>query len=92
MHHDWTMRALEAGKHVLCEKPYTRRADEAVEAHGRAEAFGLLLSEAFMWRHNPQTQLLREALTEIGRLESMHATASRPRSPRRSRPSCRASR
>jgi xylose dehydrogenase (NAD/NADP) len=74
MHHDWTMRALEAGKHVLCEKPYTRRADEAVEAFGRAEAFGLLLSEAFMWRHNPQTQLLREALTEIGRLESMHAT------------------
>jgi predicted dehydrogenase len=74
MHHDWTMRALEARKHVLCEKPYTRHPDEAVEAFGRAEAFGLVLSEAFMWRHNPQTQLLREALTEIGRLESMHAT------------------
>ena len=74
MHHDWTMRALEAGKHVLCEKPYTRRADEAVEAYGRAEAYGLVLSEAFMWRHNPQTRAPAEALAEIGRLESMHAT------------------
>jgi predicted dehydrogenase len=74
MHHEWTMRALAAGKHVLCEKPYTRRAGEAVEAFERADAAGLVLSEGFMWRHNPQTRLFRDALAEIGPLESMHAT------------------
>jgi xylose dehydrogenase (NAD/NADP) len=74
MHHAWTMRALEAGKHVLCEKPYTRHAHEAEEAFDLAAARRLVLAEGFMWRHNPQTQLFRDALQEIGELDSMHAT------------------
>ena len=55
LHHEWTMRALDAGKHVLCEKPYTRHPAEAVEAFDAAEAAGLVLMEAFMYRHHPQT-------------------------------------
>jgi predicted dehydrogenase len=72
-HHAWTLRALEAGKHVLCEKPYSRHAAEAEEAFARAASAGLVLVEAFMWRHNPQTRLLQQALGEIGAVESIHA-------------------
>ena len=53
LHHPWTMKALAAGKHVLCEKPYTRRPAEVDEAWDAADAAGLVLQEAFMWRHSP---------------------------------------
>ncbi len=45
LHHEWTMRALAAGKHVLCEKPYTRHPDEVDEAWDEAERRGLVLTE-----------------------------------------------
>src|SRR5438552_1300627 len=57
LHHTWAMRALAAGKHVLCEKPYTRRPAEAAEAFDAADAAGLVLMEGFMYRHHPQTRL-----------------------------------
>jgi len=78
LHHVWTMRALAAGKHVLCEKPYSRRAAEAVEAHDAAARAGLVLSEAFMWRHSPQTQRVLELLPEIGELQAIRATFAFP--------------
>jgi predicted dehydrogenase len=62
MHVDWTLRALAAGKHVLCEKPMDRRPERVAEAFDAAEAAGLVLSEAYMWRHNPQTAGVRELL------------------------------
>ena len=74
LHHEWTMRALEAGKHVLCEKPYSRRAADVEEAFDLAERNGLVLSEAFMWRHNPQTARILELLPEIGELQTIRAT------------------
>src|SRR5437764_2224616 len=74
LHHEWTMRALEAGKHVLCEKPYSRRAADVEEAFDLAERRGLVLSEAFMWRHNPQTRRLLELVPEIGELQTIRAT------------------
>jgi xylose dehydrogenase (NAD/NADP) len=74
MHHPWTLRALAAGKHVLCEKPYTRRSAEAVEAFDVAEGSGLVLSEAFMWRHGPQARRLMELVPELGRIEAIRAT------------------
>ena len=52
------VRALEAGKHVLCEKPLGRRAAEVEQAFDVAEREDRLLMEAFMYRHNPQTQRL----------------------------------
>src|SRR3954469_19471735 len=64
LHIEWTLRALEAGKHVLCEKPMSRRAAEVEQAFDRAEAAGLVLSEGFMWRHHPQTRKLTELLAE----------------------------
>jgi predicted dehydrogenase len=76
LHHEWTMRALAEGKHVLCEKPYTRHPREAQAAWDEAERRGLVLVEAFMWRHAPQTALMLELLPQLGRLYSMHATFS----------------
>jgi predicted dehydrogenase len=64
MHVDWTLRALEAGKHVLCEKPMDRRPEQVARAFDVAEERGLVLSEAFMWRHNPQTARLRALLDD----------------------------
>ena len=78
MHHEWTMRTLAAGKHVLCEKPYSRRPNEVEEAFDAADTAGLVLAEAFMYRHNPQTALARQLVEEgrVGRLRSIHATFS----------------
>jgi D-xylose 1-dehydrogenase (NADP+, D-xylono-1,5-lactone-forming) len=76
LHHSWTMTSLAAGKHVLCEKPYTRRPDEVTEAFDAADRAGLVLSEAFMWRHTRQTQRLLELLPRIGELQTIRATFS----------------
>jgi predicted dehydrogenase len=78
MHHAWTMRALAAGKHVLCEKPYTRRPDEVEEAWDLAGARGLVLMEAFMYRHHPQTVVVRELVAggAVGRLRLVRASFS----------------
>ena len=54
LHVDWSVRALDAGKHVLCEKPLTRRPEEVELAFDAAERNGRVLAEAFMWRHHPQ--------------------------------------
>ena len=69
LHVEWTLRALEAGKHVLCEKPFSRRAAEVERAFELADSKGLVLSEAFMWRHHPQTKRLAELVGEgaVGR-------------------------
>ncbi len=53
LHHDWAIRALEAGKHVLCEKPIARNAREAEAMFAAAEKNGRLLVEAFMYRAHP---------------------------------------
>jgi D-xylose 1-dehydrogenase (NADP+, D-xylono-1,5-lactone-forming) len=60
LHCEWSIRAVEAGKHVLCEKPLSRHPEEVEQAFDAAERAGRLLSEAFMYRHNPQTDRLSE--------------------------------
>ena len=74
LHHQWTLRSLAAGKHVLCEKPYTRHPAEVDEAFDAADRAGLVLSEAFMWRHHPQARSLVESLPAIGALQAIRAT------------------
>jgi len=70
LHCEWSIRALEAGKHVLCEKPLSRHVAEVEAAFDAAERMGRLLSEAFMYRHNPQTLRLQQLVEEgaIGEL------------------------
>jgi D-xylose 1-dehydrogenase (NADP+, D-xylono-1,5-lactone-forming) len=78
LHVEWSVRALEAGKHVLCEKPLDRRAAEVVRAYDAAERAGRLLAEAFMWRHNPQTTKLHALVGSgvIGELRQIRAAFS----------------
>jgi xylose dehydrogenase (NAD/NADP) len=78
LHHEWTMRALVAGKHVLCEKPYSRRPDEVDEAFDEADRQGLVLMEGFMYRHHPQTLRVTELVAggAIGRLRFVRASFS----------------
>jgi predicted dehydrogenase len=78
MHCEWSIRALEAGKHVLCEKPMSRHAKDVEEAFDAADRVGRILSEAFMYRHNPQTKRLRELVAEgaIGDLRVIRACFS----------------
>jgi xylose dehydrogenase (NAD/NADP) len=64
LHVGWALRALDAGKHVLCEKPLSRHPDHVEQAFDRAEALGLVLSEGFMWRHHPQTAKLVDLVAE----------------------------
>jgi predicted dehydrogenase len=78
MHVEWTIKALEAGKHVLCEKPFTRHPEEIDIAFDLAERTGRLLSEAFMYRHNPQTKKLAELVADgaIGELRLVRSAFS----------------
>jgi predicted dehydrogenase len=76
MHHTWTMRSLAAGKHVLCEKPYSAVVAEVDKAFDRAEAAGLVLTEGFMWRHGPHALRLHAALERIGELRTIRTTFS----------------
>jgi D-xylose 1-dehydrogenase (NADP+, D-xylono-1,5-lactone-forming) len=62
MHVEWTLRAIEAGKHVLCEKPFALEEGGAARAVEAAERAGLTLMEGFMFRLHPQTLRLRELL------------------------------
>jgi predicted dehydrogenase len=80
MHHEWTLKALAAGKHVLCEKPYSRRSAEVDEAFDLAEGAGLVLMEAFMYRHHPQTLKVQELVTAgaVGRVCAVKSTFTFP--------------
>ena len=60
MHHEWTLRALRAGKHVLCEKPIATSVAQAREMFDAAREEGLVLVEAFMYRSHPQTRAVLE--------------------------------
>jgi xylose dehydrogenase (NAD/NADP) len=80
LHVEWSIRALEAGKHVLCEKPLSRRPEDVERAFDVAEQSDRLLVEAFMYRHNPQTAKLEELVGggAIGRLRLVRAAFSFP--------------
>lgn len=79
LHVPWSIRALKAGKHVLCEKPIGLSVAEAEQLAGVAAAHPTLkIMEAFMYRHHPQWQAAREMVREgrIGRLRTIHMAFS----------------
>ena len=76
LHHAWTIKALRAGKHVLCEKPLAVTAAEAEAMFDEAERAGRVLVEAFMYRAHP---MMREVVAQvrrgaIGRLKLIRAS------------------
>jgi predicted dehydrogenase len=75
LHIEWSIQALDSGKHVLCEKPLSRRAADVERAFDVAEREQRLLMEAFMYRHNPQTRRLVELIDEgaVGRVRVIRA-------------------
>src|SRR6478752_7660479 len=78
MHSEWSIKAMEAGKHVLCEKPFSRHIGDVERAFDAAEATGMHLSEAVMYRHHPQTARLAELVADgaIGELRVIRAAFS----------------
>jgi predicted dehydrogenase len=78
LHVEWSIRALEAGKHVLCEKPMARSPEQVERAFDAAEGAGRVLTEGFMWRHHPQAKRLAELLPRVGRLRLVRASFSFP--------------
>jgi D-xylose 1-dehydrogenase (NADP+, D-xylono-1,5-lactone-forming) len=78
LHVEWTLRSLEAGKHVLCEKPLSRRAADVEAAYDGAARAGRVLMEGFMFRHHPQTRRLVELLGAgaVGRPRVVRASFS----------------
>jgi predicted dehydrogenase len=66
LHGPWTLKAIAAGKHVLCEKPLTSNAAEAGLVADAAAASGLVVMEAMHYRYHPLIRLLRELTGELG--------------------------
>lgn len=77
-HAPWTLRALEAGKHVLCEKPFTLNAAEAQQVDEVGKRLGRTVMEAFMYRFHPQIGQALEILRrgEIGELRLIRSSFS----------------
>lgn len=75
MHREWSIRALEQGKHVLCEKPLALNATECREIADAAESNGRLLMEAFMYRFHPRTEALLQVVQD-GDLGALRAVRS----------------
>jgi len=75
LHAEWTIRALQAGKHVLCEKPMASNAREAEEMAKAAHETGLILSEAFAYRYHPLTARVKEIIAsgELGKVKHIDA-------------------
>jgi xylose dehydrogenase (NAD/NADP) len=80
LHIEWSMAALEAGKHVFCEKPLSRDPGQVARAYAAARRRGLVFAEAFMYRHHPQTERLREIVAsgELGELRTIISSHSFP--------------
>ena len=88
LHAEWAERCAQAGKHVLVEKPFSSRVADVERAFDAADRAGVVMSEAFMWRHNPQTFRLLSLIREgaIGEVRLVRASFSfdlgRPDDPR----------
>jgi predicted dehydrogenase len=80
LHAEWTLRAIAAGKHVLCEKPFAANADEAHKVAAAAAASGLVVMEAFHYRYHPLARRMLDVVQggEIGPLRYLEASLCFP--------------
>ena len=80
LHAAWTIRAVRAGKHVLCEKPLATTVAEVDAIAREAKAAGVVVAEAFMYRHHPQTLRLKALVDEraIGKLRLIRSAFTFP--------------
>jgi hypothetical protein len=80
LHAEWTIAALEAGKHVLCEKPFTANAKEAEAVAAVASGTGLVVMEAFHYRYHPLAERMREIVErgELGQLRRVETALCFP--------------
>ena len=76
LHGPWTLRAIAAGKHVLCEKPFASNADEAAQVERAASASGLVVMEAMHYRYHPLTRRLAELVAELGPVRHLQCWTS----------------
>jgi D-xylose 1-dehydrogenase (NADP+, D-xylono-1,5-lactone-forming) len=83
LHCEWTVRALDAGKHVLCDKPLCLSYADAKRMADAAQAANLRLMEGFMWRHHPQHARVREIVAggEIGNVKHFQGRFTYPAAP-----------
>ncbi|HEX2782641.1 MAG TPA: Gfo/Idh/MocA family oxidoreductase [Ilumatobacteraceae bacterium] len=80
LHAEWSHRALDAGKHVLCEKPLTMSPADSAGLFDHAESAGLTILEAYMWPHHPRARALLRLAGDgsVGALQSGRASFSYP--------------
>ena len=80
LHLEWTLKAIKAGRHVLCEKPLAGSAADAVKMFSAAEEQGVVLLEGFMYRFHAQTKRVEELLEEgaVGLLRLIRVAHSFP--------------
>ena len=78
LHAEWTIKAVEAGKHVLCEKPLALSVDEVDAVQAAARKHGRVVAEAFMYRHHPQTLKVQELVKSgsVGTLKLIRGSFS----------------
>ena len=78
LHAEWTIKAVEAGKNVLCEKPLALTVEEVDAVQAAARKHGRVVMEAFMYRHHPQTLQVQEIVKSgsLGTLKLVHGSFS----------------
>ena len=78
LHAKWTIKAMQAGKHVLCEKPLTLSVEEVDAIAAAAQKYGRVVAEAFMYRHHAQTLKVQELVSSgtLGTLKLLRGSYS----------------
>jgi xylose dehydrogenase (NAD/NADP) len=88
LHAEWSIKAMQMGKNILCEKPLTTKTKDADDVIKAAKNTGKIIVEAFMYRHHPQTILVKQLIDdgEIGNLQLIRGSFcyynTRPLDPR----------